>query len=646
MYKKEELLAFENKFKQLFDNNCYILPNFPTQLAQMLTSLREQIEERSDTEETRLDNAAVPLLIRLYLLSIGIMDLNSPYSDEKRIKVADGIIRCTNLIKILLAQPADQEIFEQLDELLYSDIFELRAYDSAWKHYFFSTLDKILNAINRVRTFVFSMNYPRSRLATREIIGKTLEDFLLVAENPSTTSKLLSSLRPQIASLSFSSTEENKAYTLYLSELITSTYEKFYTRNAQEEKALIAARTMLESLNRFGQQVLLTKDNLIINNYAETAFLASQDLAIELLKDESPSIERMEQLTTCFDQAAIVIQNPGKKAELKKLELLVEKSDYKRYHCDKEKSTYAIFRILISALFLAYAIYDVVTGFGVSLAAQLWVISAEAGSLAVGSGQLYYFSNGKVKNTLFADSLGKLTQAARIKSYSEDWQDKENLENRREEILIELNESKFGQANQKINNLLDELACLRTNINKTKMTLISSQARAVLQSGEELAIDLLRAKSPSSIRIKKLRKCIEAANTVVTQPDNLEAIHRLVTLISERDYEARKIIARDFFIASLLALASVALYVVTITGTVLSAGITAGTIFTPITLSITAAYKFAHAFHSQHTRFTDEAEALTEFAQIAGKNLTLIPVVAESPMTVDEVDSTVPPILN
>lgn len=510
---------------------------------------------------------------------------------------------------------------------------------------FFSTLDKILNAINIGRTFVFEMNYPRSRLATREIIGKTLEDFLLVAENQSTTSKLLSSLRPQISLLSVPPPEENKATIQHLGELITSTYDEFYTHNAQAEKAVLAAKAMLESLNHFGHQVLLTKDNPIINNYAEAAFLASQDLAIELLNDEKPSIERMEGLTTCFDQAAIVIQNPGKKSELKKLEQLVEKSDYKRYHCDPEKSTYAIFRILISALFLAYAIYDVVTGFGVSLATQLWVISAEAGSLAVGSGQLYYFSNGKVKNTLFADSMEKLSQAARIKLSTEEWRDTSNLDSRREELLIELNKTKFGQTDEEINKLLDALAGLRSNVDQTRMTLISTQVRTVLNSGEELAIDILRAKSPSSVRIKKLRECVEAANSIIMQPDNLEAINRLVTLVSERDYETRKIIGRDFFIASLLALASIVLYVVTITGTVLSAGITAGTIFTPITLSISAAYKFAHAFQPQHTRFTDEAEALTEFAQIAGRNLTLLPILAEPPMTIDRAELT-PPLPN
>ncbi|PJE18148.1 hypothetical protein [Legionella sp.] len=639
MYKKEELSAFEFKFNELF-NHSTIIPNFPTDLAPTLNSLREQLEDCFDAEETRLNDAANPLLVRLYLLSIGIMDLNAPYSDEKRIKVANGIIRCTNLIKILLAQPSNEEIFEQLDELLYSDLFELQAYNS-WKHYFFSGLDKILNGINRGRTFVFNTPYPRSRLATREIIGKTLQAFLLVAENQSTTSKLLSSLRPQLRLLSFSSLDENKATILHLNERISFIYEEFYTRNPQDKDLLIVAKAMLESLDRFGQQVLLAKDNLIINNYAEKAFLASQDLVMELLSEALPPTERMQRLTACLEQAANVIQNPGKRADLKKLEHLIEKSDYKRYHCDKEKSTYAIFRILISALFLAYAIYEVVTSYGVSLAAQLWVICAEAGSLAVGSGQLYYFSNGKSK-ILFADSMGNLSQAARIRSNPEDWQNKTNLENRREEILIELNISKFAQANQEINSLLNSLADLRSNINQTQMTLINPQARAVLQSGEELAIDLLRAKSPSFARINKLRECVEAANIIVMEPDNLEAINRLVTLVSERDYETRKIISRDFFIASLLALASVVLYVVTITGTVLSAGITAGTIFTPITLSITAAYKFAHAIYPQHTRFTDEVEALTEYAQIAGKNLTLLPLVTETSMIV--ADASIQPV--
>ncbi|MGL5741438.1 MAG: hypothetical protein ACRCXC_02235 [Legionella sp.] len=85
----------------------------------------------------------------------------------------------------------------------------------------------------------------------------------------------------------------------------------------------------------------------------------------------------------------------------------------------------------------------------------------------------------------------------------------------------------------------------------------------------------MRDAKPSAKLIKKLRECIEAADQIVLNPGDHDAVHRLVHLVSQGDYEMRKIIKRDVFIGVLLVLACIALYAITITGTVFSAGVTA-----------------------------------------------------------------------
>ncbi|ARG98556.1 hypothetical protein [Legionella micdadei] len=630
MYKIGEVLALANKFDNSFKNHT--IPELPQDLLKQLTSLRELVCQQTHTNGTLLTQVTISLLIRVYLLGIGILDREAHYTNEEKIRIANNIITCANLVGRVLTQSNNEEAFIDLEKMLHAGTFELRAFTS-WKHLFLSAIDNVINGVNTGRALIFRSTYSRSRLATREIISETLQEFLFVAKNQFTTRSLLSSLQPTETFSNFYLAENHKAHILHLDKGLSDLYQAFYHYHQQDRERISAAKAMIESLDYFAKQSALAKDNQIINAYAEQAFLASQELVIELLKDSKPSVQRMKRLAACFEQTAHVIANPGKKSEVKKLEKLVEESDYKRFHCDKEKTAYAIIHILVSAALLALAIVEAVVSHGISLAAHLWIIGAEGGSLGVGFGQLYYFSSSEIKTTFFADSMSKLAQVTRSKSKHEDWRDKGDIENRREQLLNTLYQDSLANNfyNKEVKQLLSSLQVLRNNVHQSKQTLIYSQAHAVLQSAEELAIDLVRSKYPSQIRIQKLRECVDAANAVVLQPENVQAINQLVTLVSHGDYEAKKIIKRDIVIASLLALASIALYIVTITGTIFSAGATSGTILSPIMLSAVAAHKFANSIHRERTRFSEEAKALTEFAQTAGKNLTSPSQISECP---------------
>lgn len=630
----KELSAWASKFENSFQP-CKI-PNFPSDLSNKLKSLKNRVQQQSYANESLLNKATLSLLTRLYILSVGISESNTHYSVAERVKVANNIIKGIDLITTVLNEPGHTKALIDLENMLYSGAFELSAPPS-WRHFFLSTIDKVVNGINTGRAFFFRSHYTRSRLATREIINKPLQQFISVAENKFTSRNKLSSLRPQKTLIDIQPTESDKAHILYLTPDITTLYNTFYLRHQQDIVVSFTAKAMLESLDRFAKETLLAQDNQVINAYAEQAFLASQELVAELLSEHTPSVQRMKRLTVCFEQTAKVIANPGKKSEVRKLEKLVEESDYKRFHCDKEKTTYAIIHILVSAALLALAIVEAVISHGISLASHLWIIGAEGGSLGVGFGQLYYFSKSEIKNTFFSHSMEKLAQVAKSKSRHEDWQDKENSENRREQLLHQVYQNSVAKSlfSNESEQLLASLETLRKSIRQSQQTLLYPQANAVLQSAEELTIDLFRSQSPSgisAIRMSKLRECIDAANEVVLHPDNLQAMNRLVTLISQGDYETKKIIKRNIIIACLLAVASIALYIITITGTIFSAGATSGTIISPVMLSAVAAHKFAHASHRERTRFSDEAEALTELAQVASHHLTSIsPEIIETP---------------
>lgn len=592
------------KLTQIIKNER--IKGFPIGLSVKLGLLNELLSK----SECRLINALNPLIDRLYLVSFNLLDTKSLSSNKEKIRIANHIIECVDLIETLIKDDVpNQDALYQLKKKIHNNAFALRAPESAWKYYSLSAIDTVINGFNAARSYVFKMPYPQCHFSTHDFISQELQRFILHAEQ-SSTRKVLSSLLPQTNTAIAGQAEVSHLGLGHLGAAIKTLYQDTYPELSKDKKRIEAINHLLESLDEFAKQVLLAKNNEMLHTIAEKAFLASQDLVMELLTEKKPSINRIKKLTACFTQTARVIKKPGEKEEVYQLEKMVEQSDYKRCYCDKERTTYAIIHILVSVALLCLAVVEAAVFQSVSLAVSFWTISAEIGSVAVGFGQLKYYANSEIKNTLFADSMNMLSKAARLKTDEH----ASDINMRRKKILDGLQQSN-SNLDSEVKDLLAALDNLRTHIHESRPSMIKNQALAVLRSGEDLTMDILRSPSPSLKRIKKLKECILAADKITLDPENHQAIHQLISLVSKGDYETRRIIKRDLFIGVLLALASIALYAITITGTIFSAGATSGTILSPFMLSAMAINKLVTCNRREVTLFSDNAKALTEFAQ-------------------------------
>lgn len=602
MSSQAELTILANKFNTLMRNNE--IGGFPNDLENELLELFDLIQQ----EETRLSQAAAALLSRAYLIAIHLLDDKSFENERGRRHKAQNLFDALVSTRAILLNPEEEQARAKLKRIYRTSAFELRVHHSSAKYYFLSFIDGLINSTNKVRAFVFQAPpYSRSRFATQDILEEKIEGFLFIANQPS-TAKLLTNFGA--ASPIYSSNRAEKFE--HLAPQLIERYQAFYTEYQEDDLSILAINRLMVALDELANEVVRLQDNQLLSVLAVQAFYASQDYVFDLLLEDNFSLQRAKNLNACLKQAILVMKNPGQRSEIIKLEELVEKSDYKRFHCDKEKTTYAILHILAAAALLGLAIFEAIASHGLSLVVTIWTIVAEGSSLGVGLGQFYYFLTGETRNTLFAESMSKLSRGTRfsVPGYYSDSSERKSLE-----ILYH---DPSDEQSREAQQLLASLERLEANIQLQQDSFLSQQAHAVLKNGENFAIELLRENPISIKRTKRLRECFDAANEVLCQPNNLEAINHLVKLVSKGDYEARRIVKRELVIGSLLALASIALYVITITATVLSSGSTAGTILSPIMLSAVAAHKLMHSVRRERTLFSDEAKALAEYAQFAG----------------------------
>ncbi|KTC68909.1 hypothetical protein Lbir_2442 [Legionella birminghamensis] len=608
MAELSEVAGLTRKVEQLIKQRT--INGFPDNLSRELEETAALLKEK----ECPLNESLHSLLIRLHLLSISLLKDNSRIANEEKLRIAKNIIACTHLIRQSNNEPENIKYHKQLRRLLNSNAFECRKYTSPWAHYPLAIVDSVVNAVNYGRAGIFRTDYARSRFATKDYISENLEHFTLV--NRSNTSRLiLSCLRP------VESAPTDKELTSHLNIEITNAFGHFTEQNKEKLKLCEEMTALVAALNAIAKQLIAARHNQVIYNAGEKAFLACQDLVLELLGDKKISIEKIRRLTACFNQTARVIQNPGNKEEVIKLSDMVEKSDYSRYQADREKTSYAVIHILVSAALLGLAIFEAVASHGLSMAVHAWIISAEGASLGVGLGQLYYFSNSEQRKTLFFDSMDKMCRASRLASSHDDWTNQSDLANRRTALLNEVNAAKFNDntiLSDEVSDLFAALEALQKSIHFARHELLQQQAEIVLSCAQDLALDLLRADKPSLKRIQKLRQAVNAAQKVIEEPGNPEAIHRLTKIIHQASYEDTRVIKRDIAIAFLLALSSLVLFAVTIAGTILSGGGTAGTILSPFMLMIMSINRLIHAFQHQKTSFREEAQKLSDYSELMG----------------------------
>ncbi len=590
-----------------------------------------KLSQTLNSTETVLSQAANPLLNRFALLQ-DLLATNKLSNQQKR-HLLQQLEYCVSLMTALIEGKSKPKNLRYLKKMLYTNAFEIRANSSFFKHYSLTTLDMIINGFNNLRGFIFRSAYPRAHFAKKDIITGELERFIRVAQG-SSTGLLLSALRPKEPAEPQKLTEEEKNSS-HLNQVISDIYNALLLKKIPRQKKQQLTQLII-ALNSFAEQTLKTQQNAVTYPAAEQAFLASQDLAIEILQQRSLSLKKMRRLTICLKQTTLVLANPGQKSEVEKLEKLVRQSDYSRCQSDKEKSSYAILHIIASIALLSLAIFEAMTIPCLSLMVNSFTIAAELSSLIVGGGQALYFSKSRIHQTFYADSMDILAQAARLNSKHSDWTNIE-LEGNRKKLLNQAATSLITGTpalEEEVQKLMSVLEQLR-EINLSTNSIIKNQATTVLQHGEDLALDLLTAQNPSLKRIRKLSECILAAAAVAKDPSNAQSNQHLILLLSQRNYETRKLIKRDALIGGLLILASLALFAITITGTALSGGITAGTILSPIMLTIMALNKLAHCNPYERTPLGEDLRKLSDFGQVLSLPFRVMakkPTVQENPI--------------
>ncbi|MCE3044064.1 hypothetical protein [Legionella sp. 16cNR16C] len=578
-----------------------------------LTTELENTAKLLNLKECAYNDSLKSLLIRLHLISIHVLKNADYLSNAEKNRIAKNVITCTRLITKSDTNQDNIKYHQKLRRLLNSNAFEFRKYSSPWKHYPLVLIDSVVNAVNYGRSGIFRTDYPRSHLARKDYVSETLEHFTLV--NRSASSRMVLS---RLASCPDNPEDE---LIRHLNPEVTEAFARFIAANKANSKLTDEVRTLIASLNGIAKQLAGAEHNQVIHAAAKKAFLACQDLVLEILNNKKVSITKIKQLSVCFKQTALVIENPGNKEQVLKLSEMVEQSDYSRYRADREKTSYAVIHILVSAALLGLAIFEAVASHGLSMAVHAWIISAEGVSLGVGLGQLHYFSNSDQRKTFFFDSMEKMCSATNLSSSHQDWVNQNDLVNRRTELLDEIIAQKYkdtSDLSKEAINLMTALRALQQSSNLSSQELLKKQAQTVLSCAQDLALDLLRAEEPSMHRIQKLTECVNAAQKVTSQPENPQAIAHLVKLLNQGGYETTRVNKKDILIASLLALASIVLFAVTITGTILSGGTTAGTILSPFMLMIMSINRFIHAFQRQQTAFTAEARTLAEYSEIMG----------------------------
>lgn|GEM_PF-3716757 len=568
----------------------------------------------NNSKKTRAHIAALPLFNKLCLLAV---DINKNYHEADSENRAEQLIKCIKLINSLIIKPGNEIYQQELHKLAFLGAYEKSAYEektgiqyypALGKYYFSLSLDKIINSVNSIRTFVFGSPFSRSRLATHNFISDhELHHFILMTQQ-STANRVLGKLLVYDAVLTAD-------HNLYLNAETKEAFEIFLqNKPVTITNAVVGLR---DSLHRFAQQVDHAQHNEVINTAAMNAFLASQDRVLELLNEKKLSLEKIQKLTECFNQTAMVIATPGQIEEVRKLEILVDKSDYKLRKRNRENTCYALIHILVSTILFSLAVADAIASHGAELITHGFILGAEILSLSVGGGQLYHFSDSQIEKTLFSETMHDFIKVAHLKTnHNQDWKPGIDPATVRKSILEALAPpSDASDASSKaISSLLDTIETLRKIVENPGNDLMRQQGLEVLHSGEDLAIDLLRDKKQSLVRIKKLQESIETAISVVTNPYDFAAVNHLIELSDCRGYEKRNINKAGLIIGFSMLLISLAIFAVTITGTVFSGGTVAGTIISPIMTTALAIHKIIDSCKKQDTQFTSHAKALGQFA--------------------------------
>lgn len=540
-------------------------------------------------QKTMLTEAASSLLTRLYLQSIHVSRRNKPKHKKELTAVHQSIQRCADTILQLLQNPDDKNALKTLQKLAARKMCEQPIAGNAAKRYFFRSIDGVINGVNALRSFIFRMPYPYSRMAAGDFISEELQVFVLKVSQPCA--------RKDIDQLSVVLQTENieKKELHCLPEDLRTQYDTFCAKHQQEKELLEASKKLMDAINEFARQTATVKENEVLYAAAQNALITSQDLVSDLLVEPNPCIKKMQRLKACFLKTARVIEKPGNKKEIESLRVLMERSDFQRFSCDREKTCYALIHILVAAALLAFAALETAATGGVNLLVESFTLGAEGISLLVGCGQLGYFSGSHVQKTLFNESMDTLFKAARINYYGGDIS---------------------HPANDNYNDLCNSLKSFETHVDQCSDPLLQAQGSETLNRAKEFMNDLVRNPKTTSAQIKHFRDCIDAAGQLMQKPHSLEVVQDLLHLAKDANYEQRRTDKQALFVGLLLLSVSLAIYVITIAATIFSMGATAGTIISPIMLSALAINKIVDSRKRDSVLFTDEVKKLGQYSEI------------------------------
>lgn len=549
----------------------------------ILEQLKKTLVAQKNTPSP-LYEAAERLLIKIYIQFIADSQAQEP------ITRVDLFMACRYIQELLIEKDSSFAVKELAKIADRGTCDQAKEY-ALPKQFFFTCIDGVVNAVNVLRSIFFNAHYDRWHNLGEDFISSDLKAFLRIAAHPSALIPF-SKLMPQ----------EDEAKTNYLNAEVKQKLEDL----KQKQDFVVSAdvESLISALNDFARNTFFaeTHHHEVLKNKAQSAFWVCQDMVLEILDETPLDTLKVRRLTNCFQQTAAILENPGDKVQIMALKALIDSSDYKRYSCDREKSCYAVIHMVVAAALLAYAVTETVMTAAANVLVQSFTLAAEGISLGVGVWQFRYFLGSQIKDTVFNESMDTLCKSMRI-NYTG---------------IAEVPEHLTEHA-QNLQDLLEQFAA---SCEACDDPILQFQANKVLGHAKLLFNDLLYDKETTEKQLIAFSQALCAANIALRNPHEADLAMELFDLAQEGAYENRRLDTSSLLLGFFLLLACVAIYLITITATILSLGATAGTIISPIMLSALAINKMVSSVKRDRTEFSDEAQKLSHF----GKRLFFKPL--------------------
>lgn len=608
--------------------------------------------------DTLIKKEAIPLFNKLLLLRSYLNKSEKLNESSENYKLRYNIERCARLMILVIKAdtPENEKIQAQkaLEELIYTNDFEIQTNDTLLMKYANYGLNAVVNRIRNGFNWIYPGDagrpLPRARINNINPVAHEVQQFINAAS--------FSTAHENLADLMFTfEVKQESKPTLYLSPALAlalcNTHKMhesiLKSTDLDDNTKLIIkeeqtkARDMVQKLIELNSKLSGIAENKILHPAAKQALVAQQSLVIELLQDlqdssaafsiesakgrkaiikeKKESTKRLMKMSDCIAKTIDVLEDPGNKDKVIHLEKAMSASDYTRFRRNRERSSYAVIHSGVSSSLTIHTLVEIIIAGALSLVDPLFslTLAAEIASTVTGFCQfhLYGKKEADIEESFYFSTMQNLVEAAYLDTSKFDWA---NATDKKDII-----DKWFSKHPDEISELVDlkkTILDFKTSILETKpqnneaVDFIVNQAKAVLDSAEDLLIEFIHATPRDIKRINKLKECIVASNEVLKDPGDAKKVDKLVHILTKKEFEAKKIIKDERKFAKILLFASAVLFLITIPAAIFSLGATSGTVLSPIMIMAMGIKHWKHSDSTEQTAFSREAGKMADLAKL------------------------------